>query len=175
MARKQRRWRGGWAAGVALVVLWAAQAGADGVYFPEVVTAKAPEIPVQRALLVHREGQERLVIESALKSEGLAFGWVIPLPAAPTEMSPTTTGALDTLRNVIQPRITHDRMRTLPAVAWMSFMCVLAAVMVARKPEKRLTETLAGISLLVVLCIAGKHASSSAWQCGRAGHHAEGR
>jgi len=94
---------------VVLLAVICATVDADGKYWPERAYPKPPSIPTQRALLVYRGGQERLIIESALDGEGQSFGWVIPLPSAPTELSVATPGILDTLEYVTQPRIAHDQ------------------------------------------------------------------
>lgn len=57
---------------------------ADGKHFPEKAYKKAPAIPSQRAILVYKDGIEKLTIESALEGKGQEFGWVIPLPSKPT-------------------------------------------------------------------------------------------
>ncbi len=43
---------------------------ADGKVFPRPAVKKTPEMPVQKALIVYRNGTERLVIESAVDSPG---------------------------------------------------------------------------------------------------------
>lgn len=108
LERAAQRWL--WVA-VALLVLSAwlpEKAHADGAYIPEQAYSKPPAIPTQQAILIYRDGQERLVIESALDAEGQFFGWIIPLPAMPTEFEKATPGALRTLQYATAPDITHD-------------------------------------------------------------------
>lgn len=81
---------------------------ADGCYIPEKAHPKPPSIPRQRALVIHREGLERLIIESSLDAEGQTFGWIIPVPASPRDLSKVTPGVLDTLESMTEGRITHD-------------------------------------------------------------------
>lgn len=81
---------------------------ADGKYFPEKAYQVAPAIPTQRAILVYRDGVEKLTIESALDGPGQEFGWVIPLPSRPTEFQAASPGLIKTLGWAIQPYITHD-------------------------------------------------------------------
>jgi hypothetical protein len=81
---------------------------ADGCFIPDVAYAKLPAIPAQRALLTYKDGIETLVIESSLDAEGQSFGWVIPLPAEPTDFRRVSPGLLKTLPLNIGPRITHD-------------------------------------------------------------------
>ena len=78
---------------------------ADGKYFPEKAYKAAPAIPSQRAILVYRNGIEKLVIESSLYGKGQEFGWVIPLPSKPTEYEKTSPGLIKTFSLVLQPDI----------------------------------------------------------------------
>ncbi len=86
----------------------ASAALADGGYFPEPAFPSPPAIPAQRALIVHRNGIEDLVVESTLDAEGQAFGWVLPLPAKPTRIEATSAGVLDTLDAATGPQVIHD-------------------------------------------------------------------
>ena len=56
----------------------------DGKYFAEKAYKVPPDIPSQRAILIYKDGSEKLIIESALEAQGQEFGWIIPLPAKPT-------------------------------------------------------------------------------------------
>ena len=83
---------------VSLTILcMAAPAHADSCKFPPVAVKEMQKIPVQRAVLVHRDGEERLIIESSVDGEGKEFAWVIPLPFAPSAFEATTSGLLDPL------------------------------------------------------------------------------
>ncbi|MHC4343375.1 MAG: hypothetical protein ACYSUP_01655, partial [Planctomycetota bacterium] len=81
---------------------------ADGKYFPEQAYKATPAIPSQRAILAYKDGIEKLTIESALDGQGREFGWIIPLPAKPTEFEKVSPGLIKTLSLIIQPKITHD-------------------------------------------------------------------
>jgi len=81
---------------------------ADGKYFPEKAYKIAPAIPTQRAILVYKDGAEKLTIESALDGKGQEFGWIIPLPSKPTEFKEASPGLIKTLSWVVQPNIIHD-------------------------------------------------------------------
>ncbi len=94
--------------GVLVVLAFASVALGDGCYIPERAVLKIPEIPAQRAVLSWRDGQETLLISSALDSESQKLGWIIPLPAVPKTIEKQTPGALKTLDFCIQPEITHD-------------------------------------------------------------------
>ncbi len=93
-----------------LVWLWLATAPtgmADGKVFGRVGLARA-EIPDQRALIHWSEGVETLVIETSVNGAGTNFAWVIPLPSAPTEVKPVSTGLFPTLQNIFQARVVQE-------------------------------------------------------------------
>jgi hypothetical protein len=92
-----------------LVLLLAGVASADGVFLPPLAHVELPAIPTQRAIVVHRDGVERLVVESSLDAEGQSFGWILPVPAVPTSVEASTPGALDTLDLVTGPDVVHTR------------------------------------------------------------------
>lgn len=83
---------------------------ADGCAFPPAAVKKIPEIPIQRAVLTWRDGQERMVIESTFKSEGERLGWVVPVPAAPTRFEAVTPGFAGQLEFITRPRVIHSSM-----------------------------------------------------------------
>ena len=89
-------------------LLCGSTAQADGIYMPERVIRKIPEISAQRALIRWKEGAESLVISSALDSESQRLGWIIPLPSVPSAIAKADPGGLKTLNFCIQPEITND-------------------------------------------------------------------
>jgi hypothetical protein len=105
---------------------------ADGKFFPEKAYKTAPAIPTQRAILVYKDGTEKLTIESSLDGKGQEFGWIIPLPSKPTEFKEASPGLIKTLSLVIQPEIIHD-LREKKALSWtiaifVTFGCFLRAL-----------------------------------------------
>ncbi|MHC4703503.1 MAG: hypothetical protein ACYTFQ_23295, partial [Planctomycetota bacterium] len=121
---------------------------ADGKHFPEKAYKKPPAIPSQRAILVYRDGTERLIIESSLEGKGLEFGWVIPLPSKPTEFEKTSAGLINTFSLALQPEIIHDLARELSVLACVAAFVTLAClIIVFAKPPER-------VALLVLLVIA---------------------
>ena len=44
-------------------------ARADGVYIPQRAYPALPTIPVQRAIIIHRDGIETLIVESTFQSK----------------------------------------------------------------------------------------------------------
>lgn len=112
------------AAGV--VLLLASQAVADGVYFPEQAFPAMPEIPVQRALILWRDGTETLVVESSLDGESPNVGWVLPLPAEPTTLDVADGGMLTSLTMSQRASITHDLSR--PVIILVILLCALIPI-----------------------------------------------
>ncbi|MHC4418082.1 MAG: hypothetical protein ACYSU6_05790, partial [Planctomycetota bacterium] len=86
-----------WCAIGFVVMPWPTTVYADGKFFAERAYKVPPAIPSQRAILIHKDGTEKLIIESALQGEGKEFGWVIPLPAKPTEFEKVSPGLIKTL------------------------------------------------------------------------------
>lgn len=93
---------------VVALLLCESAAWGDGCYIPERAVRKIPEIAAQRAIVCWKDGQETLVIASALDSESQSLGWIIPLPSVPTKIEKASPGILRTLDFCIQPVITHD-------------------------------------------------------------------
>ena len=89
-------------------LLCGSSALADGIYMPERVIRKIPEISAQRALIRWKDGEESLVISSALDSESQRLGWIIPLPSVPSAIAKADPGGLKTLNFCIQPEIIND-------------------------------------------------------------------
>jgi hypothetical protein len=85
-----------------------ADAVADGVYIPPDAYPAMPKIPVQRAMIVYRDGMETLVVESTMDTEALDVGWILPLPAEPTKLDVADGGMLTSLAFCLRPAITHD-------------------------------------------------------------------
>ena len=85
--------------------------------FPSAVR-KIPEIVAQHAVVAWKDGVETLVISSALDSEAQTLGWIIPVPAVPSQMEKATPGSLKTLDFCIQPSITHDLSPLVRSAIW---------------------------------------------------------
>jgi hypothetical protein len=95
----------------AALLLSAGAARGDGCHFPEKAFPKPPDIPTQRALIVHRDGVETLTVESALDAEGQSFGWILPVPAKPLRVEEATRGPLDVLDLQTGAEVVHDPYR----------------------------------------------------------------
>jgi hypothetical protein len=89
-----------------LALMIPASLRADGCHFPKV--GRVAAIPAQRALIVHRNGEETLVVESGLDSPSAELGWVIPLPSEPTALKSVSPGVLKTLTLCLQPKVVTE-------------------------------------------------------------------
>jgi hypothetical protein len=102
-------------------------ARADGIFFKDRRFPVPPPIPAQRALIVHRDGKELLVVESTLDADGQTFGWILPVPAKPTSVQEVTAGALDTLDLATRPKVLSDGSSTeVLVILGLVFVLVLA-------------------------------------------------
>ncbi len=138
---------------VLLSLLLSPPAFADGVYIGETAYKVPPSIPSQRAVLVHRDGTETLIIESALEAEGTQFGWIIPVPAQPTKFEKTSPGLLKTLSLTIQPEVVHEvGLALFVSCAVFLIVGIWSLILVFRKPENP-GKTLAKVSLYVFLAL----------------------
>ena len=109
-------------------------ASADGVYMPAQAFPAMPEIPVQRELIVYHDGQETLVVESAMKTESPEVGWILPLPAEPRSLEVADGGMLTTLTVCLGPKVIHDLHEdTWPVVLLLILLVPAALLSVFRK------------------------------------------
>ncbi|MFA4985156.1 MAG: DUF2330 domain-containing protein [Candidatus Brocadiia bacterium] len=83
---------------VGLILLFAAQreCAADGSFF-STQDAKPPDMPQQRAIIVYRNGVERLIIESAFQGEAGDYAWIVPVPSEPLEIRKASYGLFKTM------------------------------------------------------------------------------
>ena len=147
-------------AGVVLLcwLLAPQQVRADGCYFPEKAVQKMPAIPLQRAILVYKDQTERLIIESTLSAEGQRFGWIVPVPATPTEIRQASPGLMNTLSVFASAEITHDMLDILPTLLILPIIITLWIIyLVLVKPDRRVgtfryaLDVLVGLTLIVLL------------------------
>ncbi|MCF7958027.1 MAG: DUF2330 domain-containing protein [Phycisphaerae bacterium] len=66
------------------------------------------EITGQRAIVVHRDGVETLIIESVLEGDSGEYGLIIPVPAVPKKVEVGYGGLIETVSMAIQPKIIHS-------------------------------------------------------------------
>jgi len=141
------------AAAVVLILLLvgAAEALADGAYIPEQAVRKPPAIPAQTALISYSDGQEQLIVESALDGEGQSFGWIVPVPAAPTELAEASPGLLRTLELACGPAITHGLGRIMSGAVVGAAVVTMLALWVYWF-GKKLTQV---ALVLLLVCLVG--------------------
>lgn len=122
---------------------------ADGKHFPEKAYKAAPAIPAQRAILVYKDGIEKLTIESALDGHGREFGWIIPLPSKPTDFEKTSPGLIKTFSMFVQPKIVHDLTREISTLWRVAVIIIFGCLIVTAK--KSLERVLLLVLLFVLL------------------------
>jgi len=66
-----------------------------------------PVIPDQRALIVHRDGRETLVVETAFRGAGTEFAWVLPTPSVP-RISEARTDLFERLDAATRPALISE-------------------------------------------------------------------
>ncbi len=137
--------------GFFLTILIANRVYADGKIFQERAFKKAPAMPTQRAILRYKDGVETLIIEAAFDAEGKNFGWVIPVPAKPTNLEKASPGFLKTLSLNIQPKITHILSRKYIPVYGVVLLVFLWSIVVLIYKKGLLVELL--VILLAILIL----------------------
>jgi hypothetical protein len=148
------------AAAVALL-LSAVAAFADGkMYYSEKVPAT---IPYQRALILHDEGVQTLVLQSQYEIPGdtkvRSLGWVVPVPAPPEVASLPAESAdlvFSWLDMATRPKVTRisDYVYTSLLLVGLSLTigCPIAALIVRTGELKRRLLRIAGYSLAFTVC-----------------------
>jgi hypothetical protein len=102
----------------AMVLLHASPAAGDGIYIPEQAVPTLPAIPTQRAMIVYRNGEETLVVESTFQSPSRDVGWILPVPAEPTKLELGEPGMLTSLSMSLRPSVTDELPAQIAYVAW---------------------------------------------------------
>ena len=130
------------------ILLVPASVFADGMYVPERAYSALPTIPVQRALIVYRDGMETLVVESAMKTDSPSVGWILPLPAEPVELAPAEGGLVTTLAICTGPTVTHD----LHEIYWPAVLILgLVAPVALKAMLSKNGVTLGGVLAWILL------------------------
>ena len=130
----------------------------DGKYYPQRAYKVPPNIPSQRAILVFKDGVEKLTIESALDGQGQEFGWVVPLPSKPVEFEKMSPGLIKTLSLTIGPKITHDlRESRVPfyTLAVTFSLCYLSVLAIKPRTLKRFLLTVLFVLFIVEFLMLG--------------------
>jgi len=90
---------------LACLFIGSATLSGDGMKIPAEGVRAYPDIPFQEAFIAHRDGVETLIIQSSIDGEGESFGWVVPVPAAPTNFEAVSPGVFDVLGQAVAPKI----------------------------------------------------------------------
>ena len=131
------------------VTLSASLVAADGVHIPDAAIATMPGIPVQRAMVLWRDGVETLVVESAFTTASPTVGWVLPLPAEPETLAQADPGILTSLEMTLGPDLSDsfgDLRWILPWV--LAFIAPLCLIVMVSKNRRAATLPM----LLWILC-----------------------
>lgn len=91
--------------GIAALLCTTAPAFADGKFFRRLEVADEPGIQAQRAVVAFKDGIETLIVQSDLVGQGDSFGWLLPLPAAPTRIAPCAPYTLTALAKIVRPEM----------------------------------------------------------------------
>lgn len=102
---------------LSLWLLYVGAAYGDGMKIPQQGVRAYPDIPYQEAFIAHRDGVQTLIIQSTIDGEGESFGWVVPVPAAPTHFEAVAPGVFDVLKQAVAPEV---EMRADAWPLWMA-------------------------------------------------------
>jgi hypothetical protein len=140
-----------------LAFLWCAPLHADGKFFPrhEAVT-RDPSMPSQAAVIMHREGMQTLIVESAVESDGTPVAWVLPVPSKPLEIRACGIGTVETALAITAPRSTDpDRERSALRTALIGAVVLIClGLLLACMRGKDATAVLLAIVSIVVIVAA---------------------
>jgi len=103
----------------AVLFALAATAWADGKFISTAVPVV--EVPDQQAILVWKDGRERLVIDTAFSGQG-DLAWLVPLPAPP-KIEPVSPAVFRTIEVATMPALAQE-----PNHAWRLGLYLLVAI-----------------------------------------------
>jgi len=136
---------------IIFITLIASTLLADGKVFPPKAIKVSPAIPYQRALIAHKDGVEKLTIETTFKGSGEQFGWVIPLPNVPTEYQQVSSGLIKTLDLNLQPKIIHKGIMG-PSASLALLVTIVFLFYVISRGRSSISKFVLAI-VIVVLCL----------------------
>ncbi len=136
---------------VLILMFYAPSVYGDGKYYPQRAYKVPPKIPSQRAILVFKDGVEKLTVESAFDGQGQEFGWVVPLPSKPIEFAKMSPGLIKTLSLAIGPKITHDLRELLGPFYIVSATLSLCYLFVFAIRPKRVSSFLINVFLVLLI------------------------
>jgi len=103
---------------------------ADGKHFPEKAYKKAPNMPSQRAVIIYKNDNEKLIIESTINGEGGKFGWIIPLPTKPENFEIGSAGLIKTLSITTRPSVENEHSDNAKMLAQIAITITILAVLI---------------------------------------------
>jgi hypothetical protein len=118
-------------AGVVLLSVLVGWTHGNGMYIPEVGIPTPPKIPVQRAMITHRDGVETLVVESTFETKSENVGWILPLPAEPTKLEVGDADMLTSLSFSVRPEVVHDLKDKISGMGFVLLAGVVIGLLVA--------------------------------------------
>ncbi|MFA4985155.1 MAG: DUF2330 domain-containing protein [Candidatus Brocadiia bacterium] len=114
---------------VGLILLFVAQRScfADGCFLPP-LSVKSPDMPQQRAIIVYRNGVERLIIESAFQGETGEYAWILPVPSEPLEIKKASNPLFKTMFHDLGKKAVDVRMDREDAIGIASVFLIGIAI-----------------------------------------------
>lgn len=139
---------------ILVVLLGAHGAWADGGYIPQPAYPALPSIPVQRAMVTWRNGQETLVVESSFQTPSPHVAWIVPLPAEPTKLGVGDPAMLRSLSMSLRPAITHDLVRlSMVSIGVLMWSLILISGLRRRSDGRLSVSATSGIAALLLLAL----------------------
>lgn len=135
----------------AVLLAMTTPASADGKFFRAETVARDPSIPHQSALIVHRDGEQTMIVQSAVDAEGDAVGWILPLPAEPTSIELVTPGVLKTLDLLIEPSVIDARSAILAVVIAAGCMLGSFVTYAGARYYRRIERPMARLARVVAI------------------------
>lgn len=132
-----------------LLGCFADSALADGKFFRRPNVADEPGIQAQRAVIAFKDGIQTLIVQSDLSGEDTSYGWLLPLPAEPTSITPCQANSLNILHGLMRP--TAEKFPR----AFVIFSAVLTLVVIMSCLAHLRSKTLGRASSLVVRMLLG--------------------
>ena len=122
-----------------LVLLLANCVFADGKMYTKLEKVN-PDIPYQRALILHKDNIETLFLQSkyslpdTIDEKPEEVGWIVPLPEAPDIATMDADEAKYLFRYTLS-RITHPTVTKIRTLLWLGFIFVYLFLLIAERSE----------------------------------------
>jgi len=137
---------------VLIVLLWAGAAYADGMMVPEPGASAMPVVGSQQAVIAFRDGVETLIIRPTYHTDSQTVGWVLPLPAEPTELTVAHAGMFPSLVASLQPNVKYSlrHWRAVPAAVLTILLPLSLIVLFGRDAKARRRLALLWLASLII-------------------------